>query len=76
MQTLADTIDLMISDDPMNRLRAEYYQACIRLKGYKRRLKDGSRDIPNSLLLRTIYALELYKSDLYNRLCLEGVFND
>lgn len=66
----------MLSDDPMERLQAEYYQACIRLKGYKRKLKDGSRDIPKSLLLRTIYALELYKADLYNRLCLEGVLND
>lgn len=76
MQTLQDTVNLMLSEDPMKQLQGEYYQAVIRLKSYKKKLKDGTRDIPKSLLLRTIYALELYKADLYQRMCLEGIFND
>lgn len=73
---IEDTVTMMLSEDPLLQLQGEYYQALIRLKQYKQMLKKADARIPKSLLLRTIYSLELYKAELYQRLCLEGVFND
>ena len=41
MNDLKDTVDLMLSDDPKDRLRAEYHQAKIRIVKLWRYLLDG-----------------------------------
>ena len=72
---LAHTVDMMLSDDPIERLKAEYYQTQNRvdeLRTFLRAVEDGEKDLPPNttynLLNRQYQTMLVYLNILEERL--------
>jgi hypothetical protein len=77
---LADTVEMMTSEDYNERFKAEYYQLKIRAEGLERMLekyKAGTLEFkpscPYDLLHRQLKNMKLYMWDLEERAGIEGI---
>lgn len=77
---LKDTIDLMLSDNYKDRLRAEYMQLVIRRKKLEKHLKENGIKIPEDearqVLLMVKYENTLLKRMIENDINIEGIVKD
>lgn len=75
---IEDTIGLMCSDDYRDRLKAEYLQLIIRLKGAQRYFNnmDEKLSIEGGHILQQISAMKEYRSALRRRLADNDIFAD
>ena len=69
---IADTIEGMLSNDYKERLKAEYQQLSIRLKGVNRALLDEKVPYKDMLRIQRNYMV-LYKDALGQRLDILGI---
>ena len=80
LTTLADTVELMTSNDHNDRLVAEYIQLCIRInklesliKGIKSGTAPFKANCPNELLEDQLHTMVEYRSELEQRFKYEGI---
>lgn len=66
---LEDTVDLMLSGDYKDRLKAEYLQLSIRIEKLKLRLEENN----NELLQAQLALMNAYKNILKERLDTENI---
>lgn len=72
---LEDTIQDMLSDDPIDRLKAEYNQLDIRINRLKEVLDEYPEDcnIPYQVLHQQLHCMKEYRNYLINRLQIAGI---
>ena len=75
---LKDTVDLMLSEDYKNRVKAEYYQLKIRIEKLEAAIKgydsgEVNLDAPPELFRQQLDYMINYKSILEQRASYEGI---
>lgn len=78
--SLEDTVQLMLSDNYQDRLKAEYLQLDIRIESLKRFIDDYEHGrlefepkVPFQVFTGQLFYMENYRTYLLNRMQVEGI---